>query len=90
MLPEYQTWGIASFRVQDIPQSITHRDSQQTFDIQVEHTPKDSDYPHSDIFCYLQGDRYTNRENSKFRFIAKKLQLHLYQKNAIKINKLPD
>jgi hypothetical protein len=51
----FETWGVAAFRVHDVPAEITHLGViQYTFG--VEHQPLRNNYPHSEVRAYRDGD----------------------------------
>ena len=47
----FESWGVASFEVQDIPAEITHLGVIH-FTYQVEHRPLRNNYPHSEVRAY--------------------------------------
>lgn len=77
LLPDYNNniWGIASFQVGHVLHCITCNDSSGQFQFEVRHTPRDLDYPHSDIFAYLRESQepYTPSSN----FISKKFRMSI-------------
>ncbi len=51
---EHETWGVAGFRVKDIPPDIMHLGIIQ-YTFQAEHRPLHNNYPHSEVRAYKDG-----------------------------------
>lgn len=54
LVPDWPDWGIAAFRVADIPLSLESA-SGSRFDFRVEHVPLEENYAHSEIRTYKNG-----------------------------------
>ena len=62
--PNWPDYGIASFRVMDVPESLVHEQTGHQFDFRVEHVPEPDNYAHSEVRTYEGGQR-ARREPSK-------------------------
>jgi hypothetical protein len=81
--PQFLDWGYGSFKVSDIPESITSEFNITHF-YTVEHAPLDDNYSHSEVRAYKNGE-LVRRKNDAIRL---KYRVILSQK--IIILKLPE
>jgi len=64
LIPDYQTWGIAAFRVEDIP-SEQKSDANTTYTWEVVHDPNEDNYAYSEVRTYKNGHYAKNLDVSK-------------------------
>jgi hypothetical protein len=64
LIPDYQTWGIAAFKVEDIPSGRTS-DINTTYTWQVVHDPNEDNYAHSEVRTYKNKYYAKNLDVSK-------------------------
>lgn len=56
LIPNYQEYGVAGFRVKDIPESLrSPAPGNVLFEFGVEHVPEEDNYAHSEIRTYKDG-----------------------------------
>ena len=62
---EYQGWGVASFRVMDIPRGreMLHAGI-FAYVLQAEHVPLRHNYPHSEVRIYRENERICRQHNN--------------------------
>lgn len=53
--PNWLKWGVGSFKVQDIPQNLTSPSGSNNFQFIIKHVPLDTNYAHSEIRTYKNG-----------------------------------
>lgn len=69
--PQFLRWGYGSFKVSDIPESITS-ESGVTHNFKVEHEPLEDNYSHSEVRSYKNGELVKSKNNAirlKYRVI---------------------
>ena len=54
LYPKYIDWGVAEFRVEDLPASLESED-ESVFEWKVEHAPEEGNYAHSEVRTYRNG-----------------------------------
>jgi hypothetical protein len=64
LVPIYCDWGVAAFRVKDIPETLRKGDG-QTVLVKPEHDPELTNYAHSEIRVYENGESEERTELSK-------------------------
>jgi hypothetical protein len=63
--PQFLKWGYGSFKVSDIPESITS-DTGVTHGFKIEHEPLEDNYSHSEVRSYKNG-KIVKRKNDAIR-----------------------
>lgn len=54
LIPDYLEWGIAQFKVSDVPAKLASSGDIK-YDFKVEHDPEEDNYSHSEVRSYKNG-----------------------------------
>ena len=81
--PKFLNWGYGSFKVWDVPESITSEFNITHF-YKVEHAPLDDNYSHSEVRAYKNGE-LVKRKNDAIR-----LKYRVILSQRITILKVPE
>lgn len=85
LIPNWKDWGVASFKVKDVPQKEYSTD-QNKFTFHVEHVPLPLNYPHSEVRTRKNG-MYDKNKSVPSSSIKKLFRMELREK--IRIIKKP-
>jgi hypothetical protein len=82
MLIGHHGYGIAAICVSDIPPSLTSEDG-RVYEFGVEHRPIPTNYSHSEVHTYHNGDRLDDLKKDPPKQIRKKFREILRQRLEI-------
>lgn len=88
--PSVIDWGVASFKVEDIPPPHTTGEGTEyetTYSFAVKHVPIEENYSHSEVRTYKNGNYSKDMEVGSKKV---KLRFRIYLGNRISIEKEPE
>lgn len=80
LFPDFLEWGIAQFKVSDVPDTLTSAGDNK-FDFKVEHAPVEENYSHSEVRSYKNEQH--NRKIDVNKLVKKRFRQIISEKIVI-------